>query len=158
MAFFAGLFGARSDVYAVRWENVRSGKSGWMPAVEGGWRKGARAEEQRYLPLSAQVLTAHLTGTQHVGLYPMLAGDHTLWLAADFDGQAALLDALAYPLYRETRVKRAQRKGAEAAKKTRLKGRCALRASKGLNPPSPTDLTTASARASAKAQRPQRRT
>jgi len=108
VAFFAGLFGARSDVYAVRWENVRSGKSGWMPAVEGGWRKGARPEEQRYLPLTAQVLTAHLTGTQHVGLYPMLAGDHTLWLAADFDGQAALLDALAY-------LKAARAVGAPAA-------------------------------------------
>ena len=39
--FYAALFGARRDVYAVRWENARTGKSGWMPAVEGGWRKGA---------------------------------------------------------------------------------------------------------------------
>ena len=38
--FYAALFGARRDVYAVRWENARTGKSGWMPAVEGGWRKG----------------------------------------------------------------------------------------------------------------------
>ena len=41
VAFFARLFAARPDVYAVRWENRRSGKSGWMPAARGGWRKGA---------------------------------------------------------------------------------------------------------------------
>ena len=42
VAFYAALFGARRDVYAIRWENARSGKSGWMPAVEGGWRKGSQ--------------------------------------------------------------------------------------------------------------------
>lgn len=36
---YAALFAARRDVYAIRWENTRSGRSGWMPAVEGGWRK-----------------------------------------------------------------------------------------------------------------------
>ena len=29
VAFFAALFGARRDVYALRWENARSGRSGW---------------------------------------------------------------------------------------------------------------------------------
>ena len=72
--FFAALFGARRDVYAVRWENARTGRSGWMPAVAGGWRKDRRAGDQRYLPLTGEVITAHLTGTQHIGLYPMLAG------------------------------------------------------------------------------------
>ena len=32
----------------------------------------------------------------HLGLYPLLAGDACHWLAADFDGAAAMLDALAY--------------------------------------------------------------
>ena len=45
VAFFAALFAARPDVYAVRWENARSGRSGWMPAVRGGWRKGIPASE-----------------------------------------------------------------------------------------------------------------
>ena len=40
VAFFAALFAARPDVYALRWENARSGRSGWTPAVRGGWRKG----------------------------------------------------------------------------------------------------------------------
>lgn len=106
--FYAALFGARTDVYAVRWENARSGKSGWMPAVEGGWRKGSKPADQRYLPLTPEVLAAHLTGDVHIGLYPMLPGDRTCWLAADFDGPAAMLDALAY-------LKAARAAGAPAA-------------------------------------------
>jgi superfamily II DNA or RNA helicase len=96
VAFFAAMFGARTDVYAVRWENSRSGKAGWMPAVRGGWRRGVPAGEREYLPLTAEVLTAHLSGELDVGLYPLLDGDRCQWLAADFDGPAAMLDALAY--------------------------------------------------------------
>ena len=50
--FYVALFGARRDVYAVRWENARTGRSGWMPTVEGGWRKGRSASEVRHLPLT----------------------------------------------------------------------------------------------------------
>ena len=60
--FYAALFGARRDVYAIRWENARTGKSGWMPAVEGGWRKGRPSSDVRHLPLTPEVLAAHLTG------------------------------------------------------------------------------------------------
>jgi hypothetical protein len=31
VAFFATLLGARPDVYALPWENARSGRSGWTP-------------------------------------------------------------------------------------------------------------------------------
>ena len=34
--FFAALFAARIDIYATRWENARTGKAGWLPAVRGG--------------------------------------------------------------------------------------------------------------------------
>ena len=96
IAFFAGLFAARTDVYATRWENARSGNAGWMPAVRGGWRKGLRPEQREHLPLTPDVVRAHLSGQLHLGLYPLLDDDRTWWLAADFDGQAAMLDALAY--------------------------------------------------------------
>jgi superfamily II DNA or RNA helicase len=96
VAFFAALFAARADVYATRWENTRSGKAGWLPAVRGGWRKGVRHADRDYLPLTAEVVTAHLSGDLHLGLYPLLDSDRCSWLAADFDGQAAMLDALAY--------------------------------------------------------------
>ncbi|MEU6265861.1 TOTE conflict system archaeo-eukaryotic primase domain-containing protein [Saccharopolyspora shandongensis] len=94
--FFAALFAARNDVYATRWENSRIGKAGWLPAVRGGWRKGVRHEDRAYLPLTREVLRAHLTGETHVGLYPLLDDDLCWSLAADFDGPTAMLDALAY--------------------------------------------------------------
>jgi hypothetical protein len=40
LALFWSLFGARSDVYAHRWENTSTGKSGWSPATKGRWSKG----------------------------------------------------------------------------------------------------------------------
>lgn len=79
-----------------------------MPAVQGGWRKGSKSSDHRYLPLTREVLAAHLTGDIHIGLYPMLPGDQTCWVAADFDGPAAMLDALAY-------LKAARAVGAPAA-------------------------------------------
>lgn len=108
IGFYAELFGSRRDIYAIRWDNARTGKSGWVPAVEGGWRKGRPASGVRYLPLTPDVLAAHLTGDIHIGLYPMLPGAQTCWLAADFDGPAAMLDALAY-------LKAARASGAAAA-------------------------------------------
>ena len=96
VALFGALFAARNDVHAVRWENARTGKAGWLPAVRGGWRKGTPHAERDYLPLTPDVLAAHLSGQVHIGLYPLLDGDRCWWLAADFDGPAAMLDALAY--------------------------------------------------------------
>ena len=96
VAFFRTLFAARPEVYATRWENRREGKAGWLPAVRGGWRRGVRHEDRNYLPLTDEVIRAHLAGEHHLGLYPLLDGDECRWLAADFDGQAAMLDALAY--------------------------------------------------------------
>jgi hypothetical protein len=96
VAFFGALFAARTDIYAVRWDNARTGQKGWLPAVRGGWRKGVRHAERDYLPLTAEVLAAHLTGQIHIGLYPLLDGDQCWWLAADFDGDTAMLDALNY--------------------------------------------------------------
>ena len=96
VALFGALFAARTDLHAVRWENTRTGKAGWLPAVSGGWRKGIPHAERQYLPVTPEVLAAHLSGHAHVGLYPLLDGDRCWWLAADFDGPAAMLDALAY--------------------------------------------------------------
>ena len=96
LTLFADRFRARSDVYAVRWENSRKGTSGWAPAVAGGWRKGMDRRRAAYLPLTADVLYEHLAADVFLGLYPLLT-DNTCWfLAADFDGPAAMLDALAY--------------------------------------------------------------
>jgi len=103
LALFTDLFRARTDVYALRWENTRSGASGWSPAVAGGWRKGTDRRAVRYLPLRQEVIAAHLVGDVFAGLYPLLTDNSCRFLAADFDGPAAMLDALAY-----TKAARAQ--------------------------------------------------
>jgi superfamily II DNA or RNA helicase len=96
VAFFGALFAARTDVYAVRYDNSRTGRTGWVPAMRGGFRKGIPRAERAYLPLTAEVLAAHLSGKMHIGLYPLLDGDTCWWLAADFDGSDAMIDALMY--------------------------------------------------------------
>jgi hypothetical protein len=96
VAFYGALFAARTDVYATRFDNPRTGKGGWIPAVRGGWRKGTRHEDRGYLPLTPAVLAGHLKGEVHIGLYPLLDGDKCWWLAADFDGPEALFEALMY--------------------------------------------------------------
>jgi hypothetical protein len=40
IAFFRALFAARTDIYATRIENARTGWKGWLPAVRGGWQRG----------------------------------------------------------------------------------------------------------------------
>jgi superfamily II DNA or RNA helicase len=106
VAFFRAMFACRQDVYALRWENARTGRAGWVPAVPGRWRRGHVRRD--YLPLTDEVVTAHLSGEMHVGLYPLLSENRCHWLAADFDGSAALLDALSY-------LKAARAVGAPAA-------------------------------------------
>ena len=94
--FYFDLFRCRTDVYALRWENRRDGRSGWMPAIKGYWRKGMNRADAPYLPLTPDVVGEHLRGEVHIGLYPLGDDDTCWWVAADFDKEAAMLDALAY--------------------------------------------------------------
>ena len=84
LELFRSLFGARSDVYAVRWENESTGKSGWSPATRGGWSNQRRSRRD-YLPLTDDVLASHLRGEATIGIYPLLRGDTCTLLACDFD-------------------------------------------------------------------------
>ncbi len=94
LALLRTLFGARSDVFAIRWENASTSKSGWSPAVRGGWaNKGTKKE---YLPLTDEVLARHLRGEATIGIYPLLPDDTCTLLACDFDQGTWALDALAY--------------------------------------------------------------
>jgi len=88
------LFGARSDVFAFRWENASTGRSGWSPAVRGGWSRSRGKKD--YLPLTDEVLLAHIRGEQTLGIYPLLSDDTCTLLACDFDKGTWVLDALAY--------------------------------------------------------------
>jgi superfamily II DNA or RNA helicase len=92
VALVRRLFRGREDVYAVRWENTRTGKSSYVPAVVGGWsRDGANA----YLPLSDEAIERHLRGQESIGVYPLLTDDSCSFLACDLDGKTWQLDALA---------------------------------------------------------------
>ena len=82
--------------YALRWENRRDGRSGWMPAINGYWRKGMSRADAPYLPLNTETIAKHLRGDLHIGLYPLGDDDTCWWVAADFDKDSAMLDALAY--------------------------------------------------------------
>ncbi|WP_245933390.1 DEAD/DEAH box helicase [Arthrobacter livingstonensis] len=114
--FYQALFHARTDAYATRWENARDGRAGWVPAVAGGWRKGTSRDNASFLRLTPATIADHLRGAQHIGFYPLLKDDTCWWVAADFDGAVAMMDALAY-------VKAARFRGIPAALEISQSGR-----------------------------------
>lgn len=116
LRFYASLFRCRTDVYAVRWENRRAGRSGWMPAIDGYWRKGMSRADAPYLALTADAIDKHLRGDHHIGFYPLGDDDTCWWVAADFDKDSVMLDALAY-------VKAARSYGIPAALEVSQSGR-----------------------------------
>src|SRR6266536_1596943 len=82
LALYIDRFRARADAYAVRRDNARTGVSGWMPAVAGGWRKGMDRKGATYLPLTAEAVSAHLVGDVFIGLYPLLTDNSCHFLVA----------------------------------------------------------------------------
>jgi hypothetical protein len=68
---YLDLFSCRSDVYALRWENRRDGRSGWAPAIRGYWRKGMNRADVPYHPLTPDIIGQHLRGEVHIGMYPL---------------------------------------------------------------------------------------
>ena len=93
---FRSLFRGREDVFAVRWTNERTGKSGYMPACEVPPWKLPKGQPRKYRPLTDQVVHDHLAGKETIGIFA-LAKDNTCWfLACDFDKDGWQLDAAAY--------------------------------------------------------------
>ncbi|MEC0170977.1 TOTE conflict system archaeo-eukaryotic primase domain-containing protein [Paenibacillus graminis] len=94
LALYKSYFRGREDVYPIRWSN-KQGKSGYSPACANEWTsvcekprvKCSVCKYQSFMPLTSEVLSAHLDARQDrtVGIYPMLP-DETCWfLAMDFD-------------------------------------------------------------------------
>jgi superfamily II DNA or RNA helicase len=112
MQFFRRLFAGRPDVVARRWENRKTGKSGYAPACANEWVKGLCAKpqvkcgecsNQAFIPLSDALLMKHLRGGGYggsddvvIGVYPLLTDDRCWFVAADFDGEHWSADARAY--------------------------------------------------------------
>jgi TOTE conflict system primase-like protein len=95
-------FNPQAEDHPTPWQTPGPAVSGQRSAVSGASGQVAQVfgththEKRDYLPLTMDVLAAHLRGDVHVGVYPLLDGDRCWWLAADFDGPDALADALMY--------------------------------------------------------------
>jgi hypothetical protein len=100
IAVFRRLFRGRADVFPLRWENSKTGRSGYSPACANEWRRGicekprvkcSACVHQAFIAVDDATIERHLRGTAPdglpfvMGVYPLLP-DNTCWfLAADFD-------------------------------------------------------------------------
>jgi superfamily II DNA or RNA helicase len=102
---FRERFRGRADVFPRRWENAKSGKSGYSPACANEWRRGvcgkpktrcSECTNKAFLPVDDQVVLAHLNGEHTIGVYPLLPDDTCWFVAADFDEASWRDDVLAF--------------------------------------------------------------
>jgi superfamily II DNA or RNA helicase len=113
IALFRRLFAARPDVFALRWENRKDGRSGYAPACHNEWVAGvcgkpkikcSACPNQAFIAFGDDIIERHLRGTiaskgstqYAVGVYPLLSDNRCSFLAADFDGESWTDDARAY--------------------------------------------------------------
>src|SRR3984957_12870289 len=108
---FRSLFGGRTDVFSVRFESQRTGRSGYSPACANEWVRGvcekprircADCPNRRFIPVTDEVIRWHLSGQDSqgrdfvMGVYPMLCDETCHYLAADFDKENWQEDAGAF--------------------------------------------------------------
>jgi superfamily II DNA or RNA helicase len=115
ITLFLSLFRGRGDVFPRRWENPKTGKTGYAPACRNEWVRGICEKprikctdclNQAFVPVTDDVVRKHLQGRDLAkpgraeafvaGVYALMP-DETCWfLAADFDKQSWQHDALAF--------------------------------------------------------------
>lgn len=110
---FMNLFQGRTDVFPKRWENDKTGKSGYSPNCSNEWIKGicnkpkikcSECTNQSFVPLTEKIIRKHLGGEDFngkkrdytIGIYPMLSDDTCWFLAIDLDKQQWQQDAAAF--------------------------------------------------------------
>jgi superfamily II DNA or RNA helicase/very-short-patch-repair endonuclease len=111
IALFRSLFRGRDDVYPRRFENRKTGRSGYAPACANEWIRGvcekprikcADCPNRRFLPVTDDVIHWHLSGTDAegqpfvAGVYPLLQDETCFFLAVDFDKAGWREDAAAF--------------------------------------------------------------
>jgi superfamily II DNA or RNA helicase len=105
VALFRRLFRGRTDVYPIRWESKKTGKSGYAPACANEWRTGicekprikcSECSHRLLIPLSDSVIYAHLAGEHTLGVYALLEDNSCYFLAVDFDEAEWREDARAF--------------------------------------------------------------
>jgi len=111
---FRDLFKGRDDVYPKRWENSKTGKSGYSPVCSNEWKpnvcekpriKCGDCQYRSFLPVSDQVISNHLAGSDNarnqfadfiIGVYPLMQDERCWFLAVDFDKASWQLDVSAF--------------------------------------------------------------
>ncbi len=95
VSLFASLFRGRIDVYPRRWENARTGKSGYSPHCANEWKRGVcekpnvkcgECTVRAFIPVTGRVFYDHLQGEIVAGVYPLVERDRCHFVAVDFDG------------------------------------------------------------------------
>lgn len=116
ITLFRCLFRGREDVFPLRWQNDKTGKSGYAPVCSNEWARGicqkprikcSECRHQAFVPISDEAVRRHLQGTAPsgspprsaeftIGVYPLLQDETCRFLAADFDKQSWQRDATAF--------------------------------------------------------------
>ena len=99
---YKSLFAGRQDVFALRWFNAKSNKSGYSPVCANKWVSG-KCDLKKYtcatcpfkmpIALNDTYIYNHLVGRDEfcrdvIGLYPLMEGNLCRFLAIDFDAHA----------------------------------------------------------------------
>src|SRR6266436_1267934 len=71
IALFLSLFRGRDDVFPRRWENPKSGKTGYSPVCRNEWVRGicekprircTDCQNQAFVPVTSEIVKSHLQG------------------------------------------------------------------------------------------------
>lgn len=102
---FLLMFAARLDVYPHRWENEKTGKSGYSPVCANEWVnpickkpkiKCSDCSHQNFLSLDELAVESHLKGNSTIGTYAIRSDDSCRFLACDFDEASWQQDVLTF--------------------------------------------------------------
>ncbi len=103
---FLTLFRSREDVFPKRWENTKTGRSGYSPVCDNEWTsvchkvtkkiKCSDCSFQKFVPLNENAVASHLRGTATIGAYAIRPDDTCIFLACDFDESSWQSDIIAF--------------------------------------------------------------
>ncbi len=111
ISLFKSIFRGREELFPVRFESHRTGRSGYQPACGNEWVRGVCEKprikcsvcpNQAFHHVTDEVIRWHLTGRDDrgrafvMGVYPLLLDETCHFLAVDFDGDAWESDAGAF--------------------------------------------------------------
>ena len=75
ITLFRRMFGGRTDVFPVRWDNAKTGRSGYAPACNNEWVRGVCGKPQvkcgecpnkAFILVTANVIEYHLRGEDRI--------------------------------------------------------------------------------------------